>query len=114
MLAFLLNQNTTITLSNLTDWIIFPTALFFLSLCLILWNWQNFLITLLGIELMYFSITTCFIFTGWAINDPKGHVYALLLVVLAAAESAVGLGVLIVLYRFGKSIEFSSYNTLVG
>lgn len=64
--------------------------------------------------MMYFSITTCFIFTGWAINDPKGHIYALLLVVLAAAESAVGLGILIVLYRFGKSIEFSSYNKLVG
>ena len=110
----LANQTTLLTLNNFGNWILYPIALFLISFCLILWNWQNFLITLLGIEMMYFSITTCFIFTGWAINDPKGHIYALLLVVLAAAESAVGLGILIVLYRFGKSIEFSSYNKLVG
>jgi NADH-quinone oxidoreductase subunit K len=103
-----------ITLLNLTDWLLFSPALFLLSLCIILWNWQNFIITLLGIELMYFSITSGFIFTGWALNEAKGHIYALLLVVLAASESAVGLGILVVLYRFSKSIEFADYDEIQG
>jgi len=47
-------------------------------------------------------------------NDVKGHIYALLLVVLAASESAVGLGILIVLYRFSKSIQFSDYDEIRG
>jgi NADH:ubiquinone oxidoreductase subunit K len=64
--------------------------------------------------MMYFSITTSFIFTAVGFNDPKGYIYGLLLVVLAAAESAVGLGVLVVLYRFGGSIDFTDYDEIRG
>ena len=49
-----------------------------------------------------------------ATADPKGQIYAILLLVLAAAESAIGLGVLIVLYRFGASIDFHEYQELKG
>jgi NADH:ubiquinone oxidoreductase subunit K len=72
------------------------------------------LITMLCIELMYFGIVVCFILTSLATNDPKGQIYALVFVILAAAESAIGLGILIVLYRFGKSIDFIDYQELKG
>lgn len=66
------------------------------------------------IELMYLGITVCFIILSNATLDFKGQIYAILLLVLAAAESAIGLGILIVLYRFGKSITFESYQELKG
>jgi len=43
-----------------------------------------------------------------------GHIFALILIVLAAAESAVGLGLLVVLFRVRKSIKFSMYQELRG
>jgi NADH:ubiquinone oxidoreductase subunit K len=63
---------------------------------------------------MYLGITICFIIISVSTADPKGQIYAILLLVLAAAESAIGLGVLIVLYRFGNSIEFQNYQELKG
>jgi NADH-quinone oxidoreductase subunit K len=63
---------------------------------------------------MYLGITICFIIVSSSTTDPKGQIYALLLLILAAAESAIGLGVLIVLYRFGSSIEFQDYQELKG
>jgi NADH:ubiquinone oxidoreductase subunit K len=63
---------------------------------------------------MYLGITICFIIISISTADPKGQIYALLLLVIAAAESAIGLGVLIVLYRFGNSIEFNNYQELKG
>jgi NADH:ubiquinone oxidoreductase subunit K len=69
---------------------------------------------MLCIELMYFGIVTSFILASIALEDPTGQIYALLLVILAAAESAIGLGILIVLYRFGKSIDFVDYQELKG
>lgn len=53
-----------------------------------------------------------FIFVSLAINDPQGQIYALLLVIVAAAESAIGLGILIVLYRFGGTIFYKDYEKL--
>lgn len=66
------------------------------------------------IEIMYLGITVCFIIVSVSTNDPKGQIYAIFLLILAAAESAIGLGILIVLYRFGSSIEFKDYQELKG
>jgi len=95
-------------------WFEFSLLIFFIGVTWLLLNWKNFLITMLCIELMYFGIVTSFILASIALEDPTGQIYALLLVILAAAESAIGLGILIVLYRFGKSIDFVDYQELKG
>jgi len=77
-------------------------------------NYKNFLVTMLCIELMYLGIITGFIIVGACYNMTTAQVYALFILILAASESAVGLGMLIVLFRYGKSIEFSSYQQLRG
>jgi NADH-quinone oxidoreductase subunit K len=66
------------------------------------------------IEIMYLGITVCMVIVSTFNVDIKGYIYALLLIIVAAAESSVGLGILIVLYRFGKSIEFETYQELKG
>jgi NADH:ubiquinone oxidoreductase subunit K len=86
--------------------------LFLIGLLGMIFNYKNYLVTMFCIELMYLGITICFVIVSIATADPKGQIYAILLLVLAAAESAIGLGVLIVLYRFGASIDFQDYQEL--
>jgi NADH:ubiquinone oxidoreductase subunit K len=63
---------------------------------------------------MYLGLIVSFIIISISTFDPKGQIFALLLLICAAAESAIGLGILIVLHRFGKSIEFEDYQELKG
>jgi len=86
--------------------------LFLIGLLGMIFNYKNYLVTMFCIELMYLGITICFVLVSISTADPKGQIYAILLLVLAAAESAIGLGVLIVLYRFGSSINFRDYQEL--
>ena len=96
------------------DYLFLFYFLFLIGLSGIVFNYKNYLVTMFCIELMYLGITVCFIIVSIATSDPKGQVYAMILLILAAAESAVGLGVLIVLYRFGNSIDFQDYQELKG
>lgn len=103
--------------SDINAWsllINFSILLFFMGIIWLLLNWKNFLITLLCIELMYFGIILAFIFVSTAYSDPKGQIYALIFVILAASESAIGLGILIVLYRLGQTIDFKDYHEIHG
>jgi len=96
------------------DYLFLFYLLFLIGLTGIIFNYKNYLITMFCIEIMYLGITLCFIIVSISTADPKGQIYALLLLILAAAESAIGLGILIVLYRFGSSIEFQGYQELKG
>jgi len=92
----------------------FSFILFTIGLLGIIINTRNFLVTMMCVEIMYLGIILSFIITSVYTGDPKGEIYAIILLILAAAESAIGLGVLIILYRFGNSIEFTSYTELKG
>lgn len=69
---------------------------------------------MLCIEIMYLGLTINFILLALFSEDPKGQLYALFILVLVAGESALGLGLLIVLYRFGLSITFQNHQRLRG
>ena len=88
--------------------------IFLLGLSGIVFNHKNFLLTLFSIEIMYLGITLSFIILSITTGDPKGQIYAIILLIIAAAESAIGLGMLIVLYKFGRSIDFENYQELKG
>jgi NADH-quinone oxidoreductase subunit K len=91
----------------------FGFLLFFIGLLGIAFNYKNFLVTMMAAELMYLGIIFLFILTGYYYNS-EGQLYGLLLLIIAASESAIGLGILIVLYRFGKSVDFIDYQELKG
>jgi len=111
-------QHTQMTILNTMHWIdvLSITYLIFLTgLSGIIYNRKNFfLLTMLSIEIMYLGITLSFVIISIGISDPKGQIYAIMLLIIAAAESAIGLGILIVLYRFGHSIDFTDYENLKG
>jgi NADH-quinone oxidoreductase subunit K len=96
------------------DYLFLFYLLFLIGLSGIIFNYKNYLVTMFSIELMYLGITICFIIVSISTSSPNGQIYAILLLILAAAESAIGLGILIVLYRFGSSIDFQDYQELKG
>lgn len=77
-------------------------------------NRKNFIVTRRAVERRYLGAITSFVLYGTTTNDPRGSIYGLLLVILAACESAVGLGIILVLHRFGGSISFQDYEELGG
>lgn len=88
--------------------------LYFAGVLGIIFNHKNFLVTIRSIELRYLGIITSFVIYGVSFGDHRGAIYGLLILILAACESAVGLGIIIVLHRFGRSIDFSAYQDLGG
>jgi NADH-quinone oxidoreductase subunit K len=110
----LIDQGHLLGISLWLDYLFFFYLLFLIGLSGMLFNYKNYLVTMFCIELMYLGITICFVIVSISTADPKGQIYAILFLVLAAAESAIGLGVLIVLYRFGSSINFRDFQELKG
>jgi NADH-quinone oxidoreductase subunit K len=66
------------------------------------------------IELAYLGVSLTFIINSLYFFDPVGQVYSLFLIILAAGEAAVGLGLLIVIFRIERRIDFATYRSLRG
>lgn len=73
---------------------------------------KNLLVVLMGIEIMLFGVGFGFVAHSVAACDFKGQVYALLLLMLAAGESALGLGLIVASYRVKGNILVSGFNGL--
>lgn len=85
---------------------------FFLSIILIiigffglLINQKSFLILMMSIEIMFLGLILNFIFISKIFNEPLGIINSLFIITLAAAESALGLSLIIILYYFYKNIN---------
>lgn len=100
--------------SAVPTWLLVSFGLFFLGLSGMLISYKNFLVTLMSIECMYLGAVTGFVFYGIGFQDITAVIYGLLILIFAACESAVGLGLLVAIYRFGFSIGFDSIRALGG
>lgn len=96
------------------SYIWFSYIVFLLGVSGILFNYKNFLVTMLNIELMYLGILSSFAIIAKYTYSLIGQIYALLILILAASESAVGLGLLIVAYKYRKSLQLDDYKDLYG
>lgn len=92
----------------------FAVGLFVVGLVGIVFNQKSLLILMLCIELMFLGISFTFIVFSLFRGNYLGELYALLILTVAAAESAIGLGLLVISYRVRKTIYFSSFNELRG
>ena len=88
------------------------SVVFILGLSGMILKRKNVLLTLLCVEVMYLGVITHSICVSGIIN--AGHNVGLLILVSAACESAVGLGILIVLNKYGRSISYEKLETLKG
>jgi NADH-quinone oxidoreductase subunit K len=88
--------------------------LFFLSLFGMIFNKQSILITLICIELMLLSVNLNFIVLSIYLDDMYGQIFSMFILTLAAAESSIGLAIIILYYRVRGSISLQQKPVLKG
>ena len=89
-------------------------VLFALSVAGIFINRKNVLLLLMCIELMLLAVNFNFIAFAHYLDDLSGQVFVFFILTVAAAESAIGLAILVVLFRERRSINVEDMNTLRG
>jgi len=78
----------------------------------ILFNYRNYLITLMGIELMLLCINLNFLTLATYFNDYTGQIMSLLILTVAASESAIGIAIIICYYKLRGNISYSKKSSL--
>jgi len=73
---------------------------------------KNVLIILMSVELMLNGVNVAFVAAGSYLGDAAGGVFAFMVMTVAAAEAAVGLALLIALYRLKETIDISELKVL--
>lgn len=75
---------------------------------------HNVIVVLMGLELMLFAANLLLIFSSVQLDDLIGQLFGLLVLAVAAAESAIGLAILVVYYRLRGSISLDYISALKG
>jgi NADH-quinone oxidoreductase subunit K len=88
--------------------------LFALSVIGIFLNRKNLIVLLMAIELMLLAVNLNFIAFSHYLGDMAGQVFVFFILTVAAAESAIGLAILVVLFRNRASINVDEMDTLKG
>ena len=88
--------------------------LFALSVAGIFLNRKNVILLLMCIELMLLAVNFNFVAFSRYLNDINGQIFVFFVLTVAAAESAIGLAILVVLFRERRSINVEDLSTLKG
>ena len=88
--------------------------LFALSVIGIFLNRKNLIVLLMAIELMLLAVNMNFVAFSHYLDDMHGQVFVFVILTVAAAESAIGLAILVLLFRNKTSINAEDLNTLKG
>ena len=88
--------------------------LFALAVVGIFLNRKNLIVLLMAIELMLLSVNMNFVAFSHYLGDMHGQVFVFFILTVAAAESAIGLAILVLLFRNKNSIDVQDLNTLKG
>lgn len=88
--------------------------LFALSVVGIFMNRRNLIVLLMAIELMLLAVNTNFVAFSHFLGDMHGQVFVFFILTVAAAESAIGLAILVVLFRNRATIAVDELDTLKG
>jgi len=99
---------------SLIHYLVLAGILFVISLAGIFINRRNVLILLMSIELMLLAVNINFIAFSSYLNDIQGQVFVFFILTVAAAEAAIGLAILVVIFRQRKSLEVGKLNELKG
>jgi NADH-quinone oxidoreductase subunit K len=101
----------TLTVSH---FLVLGALLFAISVIGIFLNRRNLIILLMAIELMLLAVNLNFIAFSHFLGDVSGQVFVFFILTVAAAESAIGLAILVVLFRSLHTINVEDLDTLKG
>ena len=79
-------------------------SLFLIGLVGFLLNRKNIILLIISIELMLLAVTFMILISSFAFDDVLGELYAIYIIAIAGAESAIGLGILVTSYRLRGTI----------
>jgi len=82
--------------------------LFLIGIIGFILNRKNIILILISIEIMLLAVTLLILVSSYSFDDILGQTYAIFIIVIAGAESAIGLGILVAFYRLRGSISLSN------
>jgi NADH-quinone oxidoreductase subunit K len=99
---------------GLSHYLILGAILFTISVVGIFLNRKNIIILLMSIELMLLAVNINFIAFSRYLNDIAGQIFVFFILTVAAAESAIGLAIIVLIFRNTRSINVDDLNRLNG
>ena len=99
---------------TLSHYLILGAILFAISVVGIFLNRRNIIVLLMAIELMLLAVNLNFIAFSYYLGDLAGQVFVFFILTVAAAESAIGLAILVVLFRNLSTIDVEDLDALKG
>ncbi|MBC8210984.1 MAG: NADH-quinone oxidoreductase subunit NuoK [Gammaproteobacteria bacterium] len=98
----------------LNHYLVLAAILFSISIAGIIINRKNLIVLLMSIELMLLAVNLNFIAFSHFLNDLAGQVFVFFILTVAAAEAAIGLAILVVLFRNKQTINVADINEMKG
>ena len=99
---------------TLAHYLVLGAILFAISMAGIFLNRRNVIMMLMAIELMLLAVNLNFIAFSRYLGDMAGQVFVFFILTVAAAESAIGLAILVVLFRTRSTIPVDELDSLKG
>ncbi|MEA3274771.1 MAG: NADH-quinone oxidoreductase subunit NuoK [Pseudomonadota bacterium] len=99
---------------SLTEYLMLGGVLFSIAVAGVFLNRKNVIILLMCIELMLLAVNMNFIAFSHFLGDTAGQVFVFFILTVAAAEAAIGLAILVVLFRNRGTINVEDLDTLKG
>lgn len=95
-------------------YLILGAALFAIGVVGIVLNRKNMIVLLMSVELMLLAVNTNFIAFSHMLGDTAGQIFVFFILTVAAAESAIGLAILVVLFRTMDTVDMDKLDNLQG
>ena len=99
---------------SLSEFLMVAALLFCIGIAGIILNRKNIIVLLMSIELILLAVNTNFIAFSYFLNNMIGQVFVFFVLTVAASEAAIGLAILVVLYRKRRTIEVQQLDALKG
>lgn len=99
---------------TLNAYLLLSGLLFGIGLVGLVFNRHNLVVLLMCIELLLLAVNTNFVAFSHYLHNTEGQVFVFFILTVAAAEAAIGLSLLVVLYRQRGSIDLHKMDTLKG
>ena len=98
----------------LSHFLLLGAVLFCISMAGIFLNRKNVIILLMSIELMLLAVNMNFVAFSHFLGDLSGQVFVFFILTVAALEAAIGLAILVVLFRNRRTINVADLDTMKG
>ncbi|MCM1128919.1 MAG: NADH-quinone oxidoreductase subunit NuoK [Alistipes senegalensis] len=99
---------------SLVHYLVLGALIFAISVVGIFANRRNLLVLLMSVELMLLSVNLNFVAFSRYLGDAAGQIFVFFILTVAAAETAIGLAILVVLFRNLRSVDVRDLDSLKG